>query len=66
MIQMRADVHVYSDRLSDTQIRDALLIPCPNIEKRLGGLLERYGPQASVCVLPEGPQTVPVPPSRDE
>ena len=58
-IQAKADVHVYAGGLSDAQIRDALLIPCRNIEATLAELMERYGPDASVCVLPEGPQTVP-------
>jgi hypothetical protein len=45
--------------LSDEQIRQALLRPCHEIEDTLAELLERYGPEATVCVLPEGPQTVP-------
>ncbi len=59
LIQQRADVYLYSDGLSHEQIRQALLIPCRSIEETLAELLARYGPQASVCVLPEGPQTVP-------
>lgn len=59
LIQLRADVHVYSDGLSDEQIREALLIPCRSIEDTLAGLLNRYSPKATVCVLPEGPQTIP-------
>ena len=38
---------------------DALLTPSRDIEATLAALMERYGPDASVCVLPEGPQTVP-------
>jgi nickel-dependent lactate racemase len=59
LIQQRADVYVYSDGLSEEQIHQALLKPCRKIEDTLAELLARYGPQASVCVLPEGPQTVP-------
>ena len=59
LIQLRADVHVYSDGLSDAQIREALLTPCHSIEGTLAQLLDQYGPGATVCVLPEGPQTVP-------
>jgi nickel-dependent lactate racemase len=58
MVQKKAAVHVYSGGLSDEQIRQALLIPCPNIEARVAELGERFGPDASICVLPEGPQTV--------
>jgi nickel-dependent lactate racemase len=59
LIQLRADVYVYSDGLSDEQIREALLTPCRRIEDTLAELLDRYGPDATICVLPEGPQTVP-------
>jgi nickel-dependent lactate racemase len=59
LICQRADVHFYSTNLSDEQIREALLIPCHTIESTVETLLERYGPDATICVLPEGPQTVP-------
>jgi len=63
IVQMRASVQVHSDGLTESQIRDALLTPCPNVELRIAELMEQYGPGASICVLPEGPQTVPVPPA---
>jgi len=59
MIQLKADVYVKATYLSEEQIRDALLLPCPCIEETVARLLEKYGPQASICVLPEGPQTIP-------
>jgi nickel-dependent lactate racemase len=58
MIQQHADVYVYSDGLSDAQIERALLKPCRNIEETIETLLEKYGSQARICVLPEGPQTI--------
>jgi nickel-dependent lactate racemase len=58
-IQLKADVCVKTSHLSDEQIREALLLPCHSIEETLAQLLDKYGPQATVCVLPEGPQTVP-------
>jgi len=58
-IQRKADVFVYSDHLADEQIRAALLKPCRSIETTISELLEKYGPAASICVLPEGPQTIP-------
>lgn len=58
-IQLKADVYVKTSYLSDEQIREALLLPCYSIEETLAWLLDEYGPQATVCVLPEGPQTVP-------
>ena len=59
LIQAKAQVHVHAGGLSDEQIREALLLPCRDIEATLAELMERYAPDASVCVLPEGPQTVP-------
>lgn len=58
-VQLKADVFVYSDYLTDEQIRAALLQPCRRIEDTVAELVRRYGPAATLCVLPEGPQTVP-------
>ena len=58
-IQLKADVYVYSEYLTSAQIREALLLPCSKIEHTLDRLLVEYGPRASICVLPEGPQTIP-------
>jgi lactate racemase len=57
-VQSKADVFVYSG-LSENQVRDALLIPCVQIEKTISELMEKYGPEARICVIPEGPQTIP-------
>jgi nickel-dependent lactate racemase len=59
LIQLKAQVYVYSHHLSADQIRAALLEPCRRIEETLAELRARLGPQASLCVLPEGPQTIP-------
>jgi hypothetical protein len=40
-------------------VRDAMLTPIDDIEATLAALLGRYGPEARIAVLPEGPQTVP-------
>ena len=53
-IQMKAEVYVYSDYLSDDQITDALLMPCRDIP----ALVQRY-PGARIGIIPEGPQTIP-------
>ena len=58
-IQQRADVFVYSDNLSDEQISNALFKPCRDIEATIRELQERYGRDSRICVLPEGPQTIP-------
>lgn len=58
MIQLKADVYVYSDHLSDAQIRDALLLPCRDIPGTVAALRQRFGEGATIAVMPEGPQTI--------
>jgi nickel-dependent lactate racemase len=58
-IQLKADVYVYSDGLVDEQIERALFIPCRSIERTVAQLQEKYGSQVRICVIPEGPQTIP-------
>jgi hypothetical protein len=59
LICLKADVYFYSRSLSDEQIEGALLTPCREIEATVAGLLRKYGRAATICVLPEGPQTIP-------
>ncbi len=56
VIQQKADVYLFSEGLTEAEIRSALLIPCKDIEADLPGLVKRYGPR--ICALPEGPQTI--------
>ncbi len=58
-IQRVADVYVYSDYLPDSEIEGMLMHPCRSIEATLAMLSRKYGPNARLCVLPEGPQTIP-------
>lgn len=58
-IQSRADVYVYSDGLTDDEIEQALFIPCRDLELTVAKLLEKYGSARRICVIPEGPQTIP-------
>jgi nickel-dependent lactate racemase len=58
-IQARADVYVKSSYLSDEDVRGMLLYLCHQVEETLAELLARYGPDARICVLPDGPQTIP-------
>jgi len=58
-IQLRADVYVYSDHLSVVQITDALLKPCRSIADTVAALVEQDDGRPRICILPEGPQTIP-------
>ena len=59
MICQKADVYFHSRNLSDEQIKHAFLKPCSKVEDTVDELLYKYGKNASICVLPEGPQTIP-------
>ena len=59
LIQLRADVHVYSEGLTDSQIVSALFVPCHDIDQTVKRLQAHCGGIARICVLPEGPQTIP-------
>jgi nickel-dependent lactate racemase len=54
----KADVYLFSHNLTDEQIARAMLRPCRDIAGTVRRLLESYGQDASICVLPEGPQTI--------
>ena len=57
-VQLKADVYLHSAGLTDEQVARALLKPCRDIEATVTELRQRIGPQARICILPEGPQTV--------
>jgi len=53
------NIFLFSHNLTDEQIIRAMLKPCRDIPKTINQLLSSYGRKASICVLPEGPQTIP-------
>jgi nickel-dependent lactate racemase len=57
-IQQRATVLVHADGLTDDQLRGAHLEPAHDVSETVARLL-RTRPDARVCVLPDGPQTIP-------
>ena len=59
LICQKADVYFHGHNLTDEQIENAFLIPCHDIEQTTAMLLDKYGPEASLCVLPQGPMTIP-------
>ena len=58
-VQRRAQVFLRAEGLTDEQIRAAHLSPIRDIGAAAQEHLARRGPAARVCVLPEGPQTIP-------
>ena len=59
MIQRKAEVLVHATGLTTEQIEAAHFRAAPDLEEALAGALARAGEKATLCVLPEGPQTIP-------
>ena len=58
-IQRRARVYLKCGYLSPEQVKEAHLTPIDSIEDTVADALRGSGNGARVCVLPEGPQTIP-------
>ena len=58
-IQVRADVLVKNAGLGAGEIRAAHFTPIDDVEAAVLDALNRAGPGATLCVLPQGPQTIP-------
>jgi len=58
-IQQRAQLFLKADGLTDAEIRAAHFCPVDDIGASVREHLARGGADARLCVLPEGPQTIP-------
>ncbi len=58
-ILTRARVFLYSDSLPPSEVRRAHLEPAKSVEAVVDCLLDEYGREAPICVLPQGPLTIP-------
>lgn len=58
-ILRRASVLVHCDGLDDAALTAAHLRPAPDVAEAVERALAGAGPDARVCYLPEGPQTIP-------
>jgi nickel-dependent lactate racemase len=59
LIQTKADVLVKTDGLPPEQVRAAHFTPIDDIAMSVQDTLRRAGPSSTLCVLPQGPQTIP-------
>lgn len=59
LIQRWANVSLYTDKLDDDTVRKALFTPVQDPGVLIRNILEKHGRDARVCVLPEGPLTIP-------
>jgi nickel-dependent lactate racemase len=58
-IQTKADVMVKTDGLRPEEIRAAHFTPIEDVAATVQDTLRRAGPVSTLCVLPQGPQTIP-------
>lgn len=58
-IQTKAEVLVKTDGLRADEVRAAHFTPIDDIGSSVQERLRRAGPSATLCVLPQGPQTIP-------
>ena len=58
-IQLRATVRLKSTYLDAEQVRAAHMEPVEDLQATVWDSIEEHGPEATVCVLPQGPQTIP-------
>ena len=59
MIQLKANVMVKADTLDDDQIRSAHFQPIHDVSAAVADAVRGAGKSATVCILPNGPQTIP-------
>jgi nickel-dependent lactate racemase len=59
MIQSKARVRIRTDYLSPAELGEAHFEPLDDVAKEASRALEAAGPEARLCVLPRGPQTIP-------
>jgi len=55
----RAKLHIYSEGLTNEEIRQVFGIPCNDVENTVTELLKEYGPGARIAVLPAGALVIP-------
>lgn len=58
-ILLQASVYLKSSYLTPAQVKAAHLEPVDDVAATARELLRRHGPDARLCVLPQGPQTIP-------
>lgn len=59
MVHQKADVYLYTSGLTDAEVEAAHMRPVHDIAELVKELVAKKGPDTRICVLPEGPQTIP-------
>lgn len=59
LIQSRARIYLKSDGLTPRQLAESHLLPADDVSETIDRALAEAGEAAHLCVLPQGPQTIP-------
>lgn len=59
LVQRRATIYLKSDGLTAQQLAESHLLPADDVSETISRTLAEAGDTASLCVLPQGPQTIP-------
>ena len=59
LIQLKAEIYLYSENLTDEQLTFARIKRCHNIHDLIEDIRKKHHKDASICIIPEGPQTIP-------
>ena len=59
LVQRNARVYLKSDGLSADQLAESHLLPAVDVSESVARALFDAGAEARLCVLPQGPQTIP-------
>ena len=52
-------IYLYTEGLSDDDVRDCLVEPVPSVEAGIARALDRHGAVATIAVVPRGPYVIP-------
>jgi lactate racemase len=59
LIQQKVNVYLFSNKLDADTIKKTLLNPINDVSSLIDEIVRKIGPETSICVMPEGPQTIP-------
>jgi nickel-dependent lactate racemase len=59
LIQKKANVYMFTDKIDNETVRRAFLNPVEDIARLTKELVRKIGPDTNICIMPEGPQTIP-------
>jgi nickel-dependent lactate racemase len=58
MLLLADEILVFTENLSDDQVRNALMTPIRSLDAGLERALQKHGPDARVAVMPQGPYLI--------